>query len=1060
MVQTTPEFARTLAALNEEQRAAVEGVHGPWVVLAGPGTGKTHMLAARIGNILLTEQVEPRNVLCLTFTNAGVRAMRDRLVRFLGAPGSRVAVHTFHDFARAVIEEFPALFDHVAWEQMDALDERRVVHAVIDGLPPEHPLRGPAHEPYAYAERLLWLFGEMAREGWSAEAVVAAANHHVLDLPNIPEYVYQRKYKDKRPGDLKPQAAEQEARMGLLRAAAELHDDYAAAKRRRALYDYGDQLRWLADALRDHESLRLQLLERYQYVLVDEYQDTNGLQNEILALLAEDENPNLFVVGDDDQSIYGFQGARIEGLRELVERYRADLRFAVLRENYRSHQGILDAAQHVIEHNDTRLLDIAGHRLEKGLVEATAAPGGDGGARFADRPAPHVVRYPTALAQAHYTAERIRDWIAAGVPAEEIGVIYRAHNQARALLEALERLGVPYRLQRSVNVLEQPLVVRLLGALGFVAALRGDRQVAEAQAFEFLMSPAIGISPTELFAVNGYRFVHHSRVPSWRFLLTHPHVLEGEEVPVARPERFRAAAALLDELGGLVDRYPLPTVVQQVAQRTGLLREALAGEESALALECLDALVRDAHARLAKDPGLTLDGLCATWDELKAYDMPLSLVKQADTRPAVSLMTAHAAKGLEFDRVVMYDVTRARWDSTRKRSQGFALPPELSRESTTRAKEEENRRLFYVALTRARREVVLTVPEESESGRGMSPSGEIDALLTERLATEETAAVDDEALYAGLADRYGAELPPPAPLLDPAAARARWEDQDLTLGALTQFERCRVGFYYQYVSDTPRERRSVDRFRAAVHATLQEFYRRALHPEDMAFASEEELVALFTATLGRERAGLRPGEFEGYAAEGEAMLRAWYACDDDPRSLHVQIERAIALTTPAGLRLRGRIDRVDVDPQTTLGVPVDYKFGEPREIKYGATRKNPDRPRELDHRDWRQLAYYAILLRDGANHGALPREGKLVYLDARGTQVVRVTLDPAAVAAFEDELYDTYHAILACEDFAGCHEDPEASDHDKMRCAWCAFHYLGRDAATLVSEEVAGLDDG
>ena len=1060
MRQTTPAFQEAIARLNDEQRAAVEGVHGPWVVLAGPGTGKTHMLAARIGNILLTEQVEPRNILCLTFTTAGVKAMRDRLIRFIGPPGSRVAVHTFHDFARAVIEEFPALFDFVEWEQMDALDQRRVVHGVIDGLPPKHPLRGPLHEPYAYAERLLWLFGEMAREGWSAEEVVTAANHHVLDLPNIPEYVYQVKRGDKRPGDLKPAAAEQEAKMELLKAAAALYDDYAEAKRRRNLYDYGDQLRWLADALREHGSLRFQLLERYPFVLVDEYQDTNGLQNEILALLAEDENPNLFVVGDDDQSIYGFQGARIEGLRELVERYSAHLSFAVLRANYRSHQGILDAAQHIIEYNETRLTEIAGQRLHKSLAEAGAGAGGNGAAGFADRRPPQVVRYPTPLAQAHYTAERIARWIADGTPAEEIGVIYRQHSQARSLIEALERLGVPYRLQRSVNVFEHPLVVRLLGALGFIAALRGDRQVAEAQAFEFLMSPAIGITPTELFALNGYRFVHASRVPAWRFLLTHPHVLEGEEVPVANPERFRRAAALLDELGGLVDRYPLPTVVQQVAQRTGLLREALGGEDSELALECIDALVRDAHARIAKEPGLTLAGLCGTYDEMKAYAMPLNLVKQADTRPAVRLMTAHSAKGLEFDRVVMYEVTRRRWDPKGTFGPRFTLPPELSRESGKRAKEEENRRLFYVALTRARHEVVLTVPDESASGGGESPSQEIDALLTEGLAGEERPEVDDGALYEGLAEHYAAGLPPSAPLLDPAAARERWAERELTLGAVTQFDRCRVGFYYQYVSETPRERRSVDRFRGAVHATMHEFYRRALHPEELAFMSEEELVALFTATLGRERAGLRAGEFEAYAAEGEAMLRDWYRCPDDPKSLHVQIERTIALTTPAGVPLRGRIDRIDFDAQTTLGVPVDYKFGEPREIKYGATKKYPDRLRELDSREWRQLAFYAILMRDGVNHGAQPRSGKLVYLDARGTQVVEVELAPESVAAFEEELYDAYHAIVDCDDFSGCHEDPETSDRDKMNCAWCAFHYLGRDSATLVTEEVAGLDDG
>jgi len=373
----TRAFQDTLTQLNPEQRAAVDGIHGPWIVLAGPGTGKTHMLAARIGNILLKEQIEPQNILCLTFTTAGVKAMRDRLVKFMGAAGSRVAVHTFHAFARRVIDENPALFEYTDWQEMDELDGRRLINELIDGLPPKHELRGPHYEPYRFGKDLLWLFGQMSQESWTVDDVVAAADHHIGNLGNLKEFIYSRKYKDKVPGDLKPTAVKEEQKMELLKAAAKLAENYAVLKRERGLYDYGDQVSWLRDALRDHEVLQLQLREQYQYILVDEYQDTNGLQNEIIALLADEENPNLFVVGDDDQSIFGFQGARIEGLKELTNRYLNDIQAVVLRENYRSHQAILDAAQVLIGENKTRLLEIGDFSLDKTLHEGT---------RFAERP--------------------------------------------------------------------------------------------------------------------------------------------------------------------------------------------------------------------------------------------------------------------------------------------------------------------------------------------------------------------------------------------------------------------------------------------------------------------------------------------------------------------------------------------------------------------------------------------------------------------------------------------------------------------------------------------------
>ena len=262
-------------------------------------------------------------------------------------------------------------------------------------------------------------------------------------------------------------------------------------------------------------------------------------------------------------------------------------------------------------------------------------------------------------------------------------------------------------------------------------------------------------------------------------------------------------------------------------------------------------------------------------------------------------------------------------------------------------------------------------------------------------------------------------------------------------------------------SRSSRTRRSLDRYRSALHATIQEFYGSALKPEVEEFQSEEELVALFTHHLNRERGGIKTEELDQYQAQGEETLRAWYQSEDDPFHFNVLLERSFTLQLPSGVEVSGRIDRVDIDPKSTLGMPVDYKIGEAREVKTGpyTSGKRKGEFRELEDRRWRQLAYYAILLRDGLNKGGQPRTGKLVNLSPRGTVVQLVDLNPEAVAQFEEELYRVYHEILDCEDYSGCREDEHKTDRERESCAWCKFHYLKRDGVELVSEEVEGLDE-
>ena len=197
----TAHFRDELARLNERQRRAVETIEGPVMVLAGPGTGKTHLLAARIGNILLQTDAGAQNILCLTFTDAGVKAMRERLLSFIGPEAHRVGIYTFHSFCSNVIQHNLHYFGRPRLEPLSELERIRIIRALLDGLPATNPLRLGYHETYHYENHLKDLFAQMKAENWTEDELRQRIATYGAGLETHPDFIYKRKYKDKQRGD-------------------------------------------------------------------------------------------------------------------------------------------------------------------------------------------------------------------------------------------------------------------------------------------------------------------------------------------------------------------------------------------------------------------------------------------------------------------------------------------------------------------------------------------------------------------------------------------------------------------------------------------------------------------------------------------------------------------------------------------------------------------------------------------------------------------------------------------------------------------------------------------
>jgi DNA helicase-2/ATP-dependent DNA helicase PcrA len=613
----TPEpldMDRLLAPLNDAQRAAVQHVEGPLLILAGPGSGKTRVVTSRIA-CLMEQGISPREILALTFTNKAASEMRKRVD--LLAPGQGVWVSTFHRFGARLLREYGSyvgLAPH--FTIYDTSDSRQVLKRVI-----ESQKVGTLH--------------------YSVDQVASAISNAKNKL-------------------LTPETYHARTGSPLSSIVAQVYPAYQERLLQSAAVDFDDLLMLVAQVLYQNEELRAELDRRFRYVLVDEYQDTNKAQYVILRALSVD-FPNLAATGDPDQSIYGWRGADISNILEF-ERDFPSVRVVRLEQNYRSTKKILRIADALIAHNK--------RRKKKSL--------------FTDNPEGQSVRltvYATQDIEAAEIASEIRESIAKGTRrASDYAIFYRVNALSRTLERALRAAGVPYQLIRGQEFYQRKEIKDLLAYCQLANNPQDD------VAFERAVnSPARGVGKKSLERLGEHAY---QRATS---------LLDAARDGTAVPGLPKRAGTQLAKFVAIIDKVtsiaagPVEAVVGTVISESGYT-EALKNsddEEDLSRLANIQELLTDARA---------FDEQAEEGEGLEAYLERTWLVNETDNwdteSDQVTMMTLHAAKGLEFP--VVYLVAL----------EDGILPHE--RTSRDPDQLEEERRLAFVGITRAREELRLS----------------------------------------------------------------------------------------------------------------------------------------------------------------------------------------------------------------------------------------------------------------------------------------------------------------------------------------------------------------
>ena len=618
-MQNDPELL--IASLNDAQRQAVAARLGRQLVLAGAGSGKTRVLVHRIAWLIQIENASPHSVLSVTFTNKAAAEMRARIEQMLGVNPAGMWVGTFHGLAHRLLRahwQEAGLAEN--FQILDSDDQQRLVKRVIRELGLDEQ-RWPAKQAQ-------WFINGQKDEGLRPQHTQAS-------------------------GDL------------FLATMLKIYEAYEAACARAGVIDFSELLLRALDLWRDKPGLLEHYQRRFRHVLVDEFQDTNAVQYAWLRLLARG-GDSLMVVGDDDQSIYGWRGAKIENIHQYSRDF-PDAETIRLEQNYRSSAGILKAANALIANNQGRL----GKELwtEDGDGEPI-----DLYAAFNEHD------------EARYVVETIEDALRKdGLKRSEIAILYRSNAQSRVLEEALLREKIPDRIYGGQRFFER---AEIKNAMAYLRLLDGRGNDA---ALERVVNvPARGIGEKSVETIRAYAREHD--VSMWQAIRL---MVACKALPGRASGALAGFIELIENLAAKVLDMPLHLMTQTVIEQSGLIayHKAEKGEKAQARIENLEELVSAARTfDNDEDDELTPLQAFLGHASLEAGD-----TQAAENEDSVQLMTLHSAKGLEFPQVFLVGVEEG------------LFPHKMSLEEPGRL--EEERRLAYVGITRAMQKLVITYAE-------------------------------------------------------------------------------------------------------------------------------------------------------------------------------------------------------------------------------------------------------------------------------------------------------------------------------------------------------------
>lgn len=771
-------FEKNYIMLNNEQRSAVDTIDGPVLVIAGPGTGKTQLLSTRIANILRQTDTSAENILAMTFTDAGAQNMRERLSILIGAESYKIGIFTYHGFANEIIQNYREFFlDKNLENQADDLKKIEILEAIRENLPPnsgikyvelknfakvisemkraliapaelKHIVRVNIAEQDAFHEKIKGL--RVSGSGFVKvepfySAVREALKSSISDRLNGTKFksnlyfyleklneaflegeetgksnsltAWKGKFLKEKDRNDNFQITDVYKNKKLLEF-ADFYENFNTEMKAQGLYDFDDMILEVIDTVEKNDDLRFTLQEKYQYILLDEYQDTNDAQAKMIELLTDNPvfegKPNVLAVGDDDQAIMAFQGASKSNMIDFYNRFGSNTKVINLTKNYRSHSDILSSSKNVANTISGRLTKNLPIAIEKDI---SAEKDFSGEEIKIER-----INFASQIAEFSWTAEEISKLIKNGIPANEIAVIAPKHKILQAFSPYLKNQNVPVKYDKRENILEDKIISQLIKISKLVLAIRDKDETQMAELFPEVLSFDFWKIPT----VKAWKMSWLAKDKREFWIEA---ILESDCLAIQRLGEILVALAELSYNNSFEEMFDYilgsraifdakDNYDQEILKSP--IRDYLSNKSDEEFFDVISNLtvLRDHLREFSKEQNNDLNVLIKFIDAYDKADLKIvNTNPHSSSENSVQLMTPFVAKGLEFDHVFLLSLNQEVWNRSSGGSKTISMPINLKFTNIQDEGEDTRKRLLFVAMTRAKTHLYLINYTSDFSGK-------------------------------------------------------------------------------------------------------------------------------------------------------------------------------------------------------------------------------------------------------------------------------------------------------------------------------------------------------